>query len=74
MASSDMLRLVALLRTYVSQELSAFIIRVSVRRLLVTANVVSISPILATLMMETLRSSETSRISLVHITRYSLVL
>jgi hypothetical protein len=32
----------------------------SLRRLLVTANVVPNSPILVTLMMETLRSSETS--------------
>jgi hypothetical protein len=34
-----------------------------VRRLLVTANVVSSSPILVTLMMETLRASETSAIT-----------
>jgi hypothetical protein len=77
MPSCGMLRLVALVRTDVSEELSAFIIRVarigelgtalgvtsnilrSVRRLLVMANVPS-SPILTTLMMEALRSSETS--------------
>jgi hypothetical protein len=35
----------------------------SVRRLLVTANVVPSSPILVTLMMEALRSSETSLIT-----------
>jgi hypothetical protein len=49
---------VALVRTDVSDELSASIIRV--RRLLVTANVVASSPILVTLMMEALSSSETS--------------
>jgi hypothetical protein len=77
-----MLHRVALVRTDVSEELSASIIRVtrigelgktlavtsnrhhcevlhSVRWLLVTANVPS-SPILVTLMMETLSSSETS--------------
>jgi hypothetical protein len=55
-----MLRHVTLVRTDVSEELSAsirFLRRV--RRLLVTANVPS-SPILVTLMMEALRSSETS--------------
>jgi hypothetical protein len=73
MASSEMLRCVALVRIDVSEELSASIIRVtriggldttlaviSVRRLLVRANVVSISPILVTMMMEALNSSETS--------------
>jgi hypothetical protein len=67
MPSSRMLRHVALVRTDVSDELSASTIRVrrnfeflrSVRRLLVTANVPS-SPILVTLIMEALRSSETS--------------
>jgi hypothetical protein len=56
-----MLRRVGLVRTDVSEELSAhYIIRVKrVRRLLVTANVPS-SPILVTLMMEALSSSETS--------------
>jgi hypothetical protein len=63
MASSGMFRRVALVRTKVSEELStsnrqsAFLH--SVHRLLVTANVPS-SPILVTLMMEALSSSETS--------------
>jgi hypothetical protein len=70
MPSSGMLRRVTLVRTYVSEELSASIIRVtrigelgttcSVRRLLVTASVVPSSPILVTLMMEAQSSSETS--------------
>jgi hypothetical protein len=53
-----MLRRVAVVRTDVSEELSASIILFlrSVRRLLVTANVVPSSPILVTLMMEALRS------------------
>jgi hypothetical protein len=76
-----MLRRVAFVRTYVSEERSASIIRVaeigelgttlavtsnlrklrrSLRRLLVTANVVPSSPILVALMMEALSSSETS--------------
>jgi hypothetical protein len=84
-----MLRRVALVRTDVSKELSAYIIRVtrigelgtlavtsnrhtqrrntelfvflhSLRRLLVRASVVPSSPILVTLMMEALRSSEIS--------------
>jgi hypothetical protein len=75
-----MLHLVALVRTDVSDELSASFIRMtrigtlavtsnrrtlrrnirSVRRLLVTASVVPSSPILVTLMKETLRFSETS--------------
>jgi hypothetical protein len=81
-ASSAMLRRVALIRTDVSEELSAFIRatrigelgtalgvtsnrrtlrrNTSVRRLLVTANVVPSSPILVTLMKEALSSSETS--------------
>jgi hypothetical protein len=75
-----MLRRVALVRIYVSEELSASIIRMtrigelgttlavtrnrrmllrSVCRLLVTANVVPISQILFTLMLEALSSSET---------------
>jgi hypothetical protein len=58
MASSGMLRRVALVRTDVSEELSVSFIRV--RRLLVTASVVHSSPILATLMKETLSSFETS--------------
>jgi hypothetical protein len=70
MPSSGMLRRVALVRTDVSEELSASIIRATrigelgitlavtsnLRRLLVTAKVPS-SPILDTLMMEALRSS-----------------
>jgi hypothetical protein len=84
MASSGMLRRVALVRTDVSEELSASIIRVTrigkpgttlvvtrnrrtlrrnakcVHWLLVTTNVASSSPILITLMMEALGSSETS--------------
>jgi hypothetical protein len=56
-----MLRHVALVRTDDSEELSASIIRVtkSVHRLLVMANIPS-SPILVTLIMEALSSSETS--------------
>jgi hypothetical protein len=53
-----MLRHVALVRTDVSEELSASIISVS--RLLVTANVVPSSPILVTLVMDALSSSEKS--------------
>jgi hypothetical protein len=63
MASSGMLRLVALVRTDVSEEISAsivFLLLRSVRRLLVTDNVVPTSPILVTLMMEALSSSEIS--------------
>jgi thiazole synthase ThiGH ThiG subunit len=59
-----MLRRITLVRTDVSEELSASFIRAvfirSVRRLLVTAGVVASSPIPVTLMKETLRSSETS--------------
>jgi hypothetical protein len=69
-----MLRHVALVRTDVSEELSASFIRVtriaalgimlavtsSMCRLLVTASVVPSSPILVTLMKEALSSSETS--------------
>jgi hypothetical protein len=61
MASSGMLRRVALVRTDVSEELSASFISVttdaSVRRLLVTASVVPSSPILVTLMKVALSSS-----------------
>jgi hypothetical protein len=53
MQSSGMLRRVALVRTAVSEELSA-------RRLLVAASVVPSSPILVTLMKEALSSSEMS--------------
>jgi hypothetical protein len=65
MTHSVMLRRVALVRTDISEELSAsiiseFVFLRSVGRLLVTANVVIRSPILVTLMMETLRSFETS--------------
>jgi hypothetical protein len=84
MPSSGMLRLVALVKTEVSEELSASFISVtrngeiattlavtsnrrqlrrflrSTQRLLVTASVVPISPILVTLMKEALSSSETS--------------
>jgi hypothetical protein len=63
MASSDMLRSVALVRTNVWEELStSFIIPFlhSMHRLLVTASVVPSSPILVTLAKEGLGSSETS--------------
>jgi hypothetical protein len=78
MAFYGMLRRVALVRTDVSEELSASFIREtrigelettlapqlvflrSVRRLLVSASVVPSTPILVTLMMEELSSSDTS--------------
>jgi hypothetical protein len=73
MASSGMLHHVALVRTDVSEELSASFIRVtrigelkatlavtSNPRTLVTASVVPSSPIFVTLIKEALRSSETS--------------
>jgi hypothetical protein len=63
MLFSGMLRRVALVRTNVSEELRASIIRVflrSVLRLLVTANVDPSSPILVTLMTKAVGSSETS--------------
>jgi hypothetical protein len=81
MVSSEMLHLVDLVRTDISEELSASFIRVIrigelgttlavtsnqpvflciVHRLLVTASVVPSSPILVTLMKETLSSSEMS--------------
>jgi hypothetical protein len=69
-----MLRRLALVRTDVSEELSASFIRMTrigelgttlavtsdVRRLIVTASVVPSSPILVTLMKEALNSFETS--------------
>jgi hypothetical protein len=72
-----MLRRVAIVRTDVSEELSASFIRVTgigelettlaltinrrtLRRLLVTASIISSSPIVVTLMKEALSSSETS--------------
>jgi hypothetical protein len=64
MASSGMLRHVALVRTDVSEELSTSIIRVTrigeLGTMLVTASAVPSSPILVTLMKEALSSSETS--------------
>jgi hypothetical protein len=63
MPSSGVLRRVALVKTGVSEERGAYYIRVflrSIRRLLVTANVVPNSPILVNLMKEELSSSETS--------------
>jgi hypothetical protein len=71
MASTGMLRRVALVRTDVSEELSDSIIRVTIgelgrtlavtsNRRLVRASVVPSSPNLVTLMMEVLNSSETS--------------
>jgi hypothetical protein len=75
MASSGMLHRVALVRTDVSEELSASIIRVlctdfvflhSVLQLLVMASVVPSLRILDTLMMEALSSSETSVLNKSH--------
>jgi hypothetical protein len=60
MASSGMLRRVAVVRTDVSEQLSDSVFLRSVRGLLVTANVVPSSPILVTLMMQALSSYETS--------------
>jgi hypothetical protein len=55
-----MLRRVALVRTDISEQLSAYLIFLrSVRRMLVTASFVPSSPILFTLMKEALRTSET---------------
>jgi hypothetical protein len=76
MPSSGMLRRVAVVRTDVLEEDSAFIIEVTIDELgttlavtsnwstlLATANVVPSSPILVTMMMEAIRSSETSVIT-----------
>jgi hypothetical protein len=64
MVFSGILSRVALVRTNVSEELSASFIRVTIYshrpRLLVTASVVPSSPILVTLMKEALCYSETS--------------
>jgi hypothetical protein len=57
MASSGMLRRVAPVRTDISEDLCASMIRVVA---VVTANVAPSSPILVTLMMKALGSSETS--------------
>jgi hypothetical protein len=57
-----MLRRVTLAGTDVSEELSTSIIKVT-RILLVMANVVPSSPILVTLMMEALSSTETSALT-----------
>jgi hypothetical protein len=71
MASSGMLRRVALVRTNVSEEPTAFFVRLRLatdarceflrclRQLLVTASVVPSSPILVTLMKGALSSFET---------------
>jgi hypothetical protein len=60
MAYSGLLRRVALVRTDVSEELSALVFIRSLRRLLVTASVFLSSPILVTLMKEAPHSHETS--------------
>jgi hypothetical protein len=59
MASSGKLRRVALVRTDVSEEPSAFFIRVTRIGELGTASVVPSSPIIVTLMKEALGTSET---------------
>jgi hypothetical protein len=63
-----MLRRMALVRTNVSDELSASFIRMTRigGRLLVTASVAPSSPILVTLMKEVLSSSETSVLTRAH--------
>jgi hypothetical protein len=60
MVSSGVLRRVALVRTDVSEELSAYFMRVARIGELGTAGVVPSSPILVTLMKGALSSSETS--------------
>jgi hypothetical protein len=75
MASSGVLRRVALVRTDVSEELSLVFLR-SVRRLLVTGSVVPSSTILVTSMKEALSSSETSvltRATLCNIPEYAIL-
>jgi hypothetical protein len=67
MVSSGLLRHVALVRNDVSKELSASLVFLrSVLLLLVTANVVSTSPILVTLMKQELSSSGTSVLTKPH--------
>jgi hypothetical protein len=63
MASSGMLRRVALVRTEVSEELSASFTRVSKICELVTTSVFPSSLILMTMMMEAIYSSETSALT-----------
>jgi hypothetical protein len=60
MASSGMLRHVALVRTDVSEELGHLVFLRNMRQLLVAASIVPSSPILFTLMEEALSFSETS--------------
>jgi hypothetical protein len=64
MPSSGMLRRVALIRTDVSEERSAYIIRVTsievLGTMLAVTTIVSIAANLVTLMMEAIRSSTTS--------------
>jgi hypothetical protein len=55
MVSSGLIRRVAIVRTDISEEISTFIIRVTIRWVNVTSTL-----ILVTMMMEALRSSETS--------------
>jgi hypothetical protein len=73
MPPSGTLRRVALVRTYVSEGFSASIIRVTrigeLGTTVVTANIPS-SPILVTLMMEALLSSET--LVLTRVTRHNI--
>jgi hypothetical protein len=58
------------LGTTLATEACCYVFLRSVRRLLVTANIVPNSPILVTLMMEALRSSETS--VLTRVTRHNI--
>jgi hypothetical protein len=58
MPSSEMLRRVALVRTDISEE------RMASLTLLVTANILHRAPILIALMMEEIRSSETSDLTM----------